>query len=98
MRTSITFDWFSSIIIFIFTFSSILVCAAPAPEANIQNHPVKTLNPHYIVHAKEAFPDQAFATSYTGEISFTSRFAGNEIILYGTYALASRVQITFNLC
>lgn len=93
MRTSLNFNWFSSISILFFTFFfSILICAAPAPEAGVENHDnvVETLFPHYILHAFENRPDDAEEeSSFTADISFASD--GNEVRAFCTYALVTLV-------
>lgn len=92
MRTSPAFNWFSSISVLFFTFFSVLICAAPAPEAGVENHSpiIERLFPNYILHAYENRPDEAESeSSFTADVSFG--YGGGEIRVFCTYALETLV-------
>lgn len=79
---------FPGILIFIFAFS--FVFAKPTPQSYTYDtpEPSKVEFPHYLVPAKQAYPNTAFPTQYTGNVSYTPS-AGNEVILYGMYCYLS---------
>lgn len=82
MKNSTTFNWFSSILIFIFSFS-ILIYAAPAPETDAQDR--DTLFPNYIFPIYEKFPEKTSISQKTGDIYYSSPRSGDRINLIGMY-------------